>query len=108
MSKVRCKKFFLSVFLLAFIIISCDDKPPITEQKFMQVYVDLLIAQDTTTTLFNYDSLKSIILAKHKINEMQYESMINYFNEQPEKWTPFFDSATIYLERLKTASEEKP
>lgn len=101
------KTFFL-IFILAFIFWSCDDKPPIREQKFMEVYVNLLIAQDTTTTPYNFDSLKSVILASYNITELQYNSMIDYYNEQPEKWTPFFDSANAYVERLKLASENQP
>jgi len=108
MSKVRCQKLFLLIFILACINFSCDDKPPIPEQKFMKVYVDLLIAQDTTATPYNSDSLKSVILASHNITELLYNSMINYYNEQPDKWTPFFDSANAYGERLKLASENQP
>lgn len=108
MSKVRPQKLSLLIFILAFINLSCDDKPPITEQKFMEVYVNLLIAQDTTATPYNSDSLKSVILASHNITEKQYDSMIDYYNEKPEKWTPFFDSVTAYVERLKLSSENQP
>ena len=108
MSKVRCQKPFILIFFLTFINLSCDDKPPIPEQNFMEVYVNLLIAQDTTTTPYNSDSLKSVILASHNISEEQYNTMINYYNEHPDRWTPFFDSANAYVERLKLASENQP
>ena len=108
MSKVRCQKLFLLIFFLAFFIWSCDDNPPIPEQNFIEVYVNLLISQDTTTTPYNSDSLKSVILANHNITEEQYNNMINYFNEHPDKWTPFFDSANAYVERLKLVSENQP
>lgn len=108
MSKIRFQNFFLVIFILALINLSCDDKPPIPEQNFMEVYVNLLISQDTTTTPYNSDSLKSVILAGHNITEEQYNNMINYYNDHPEKWTPFFDSANAYVERLKLAFENQP
>jgi len=108
MSKVRFQKLFLLIFILALINLSCDDKPPIPAQNFMEVYVSLLISQDTTATPYNTDSLKSVILVSHNITEKQYDSMIDYYNEKPEKWTPFFDSANAYVERLKLASENQP
>ena len=108
MLKVRSQKLCLLLFVLAFINLSCEDNPPIPEQKFMKVYVNLLISQDTTTTLYNSDSLKSAILANHNISEKEYDSMIDYYNQQPEKWTAFFDSATAYVEHLKHESEKQP
>ena len=108
MSKARCQKLFLLIFILAFTNLSCDDNPPIPEQKFMKVYVNLLIAQDTTTTPYNSDSLKSVKLASYNITEEQYNSMIKYYDEKPEKWAPFFDSANAYVERLKLESEKQP
>jgi len=108
MSKVRSQKLILLIFALALFNLSCDDKPPIPEQKFMKVYVNLLIAQDTTATPYNSDSLKSVILASNNISELQYNSMIKYYNDRPEKWNPFFDSATVYVERLKLKSENQP
>ena len=108
MSKVRFQKLFLLIFILALISLSCDDKSPIPEHNFMEVYVNLLISQDTTTTPYNSDSLKSVIHASHNITEEQYNTMINYYNEHPKKWTSFFDSANAYVERLKLASENQP
>ena len=105
---------FLSIKFLLFIVTillfqGCEKDPPIQEEKFIKVYVDLLIIQDTTTVeSFSTDSVKSLVFARHNISSEQYEKMLDYYNSQPEKWTAFFDSATSYVERLKKEAEKQP
>ena len=105
---------FLSIKFLLFIVTilliqGCEKDPPIQEEKFIKVYVDLLIIQDTTTVeSFSTDSVKSLVFARHNISSEQYEKMLSYYNSQPEKWTAFFDSATSYVERLKKEAEKQP
>ena len=85
---------------------ACNDDPPIPEKIFMRVYVDILIAQDTTTTTsFSTDSLREEILADNDILPEQYVDMIEYYNARPEKWMPFFDSVTVYVEQMRLESE---
>jgi hypothetical protein len=106
--KVQYLKLFFVVPLLIFLA-SCDDEPPIPQEKFMEVYVDLLIVQDTTTeNPFNLDSVKTLVLQKYNLTVEDYDSNINYLNAEPEKWMEFFDSATAYVERLKKNAEDLP
>ena len=99
---------FASLIIFILLITACDENPPIPEKKFIEVYVDLLISQDTTTASYNPDSLKSFVLTKHNIHETQYDSMIEYYNQRPDKWIAFFDSVTTYVERLKLEAENQP
>jgi hypothetical protein len=100
---------FLLFFIFSLFLSACDKGPPIAEEKFIKVYVDLLIIQDTTTAeTFSLDSIKTIVFTRHNISPEQYDETINYYNSQPEKWVAFFDSATVYVERLKRDSEKKP
>ena len=108
MSKFKSQRLFVLIFFSTLLNLSCDENPPIPEKKFMEVYVDLLISQDTTTTSYNSDSLKSFVLTKHNIPETDYESMIEYYNQRPEKWIVFFDSVTTYVEQLKLEAENQP
>jgi hypothetical protein len=108
MSKLKSQRLFLLVFFSTLLNLSCDENPPIAENKFMEVYVDLLISQDTTTSSYNPDSLKSFVLTKHNIPEKEYDSMIDYYNQRPDKWIAFFDSVTTYVERLKLEAENQP
>jgi hypothetical protein len=106
---IRDKKHFLLIIFLLLFISACEKDPPIQEEKFIKVYVDLLIIQDTTTVeSFSPDSVKSLVFARHNISSEQYEKMLDYYNSQPEKWTAFFDSATSYVERLKKEAEKQP
>ncbi len=108
MSKLKSQRLFLLIFISALLNLSCDENPPIPEKKFIEVYVDLLISQDTTTASYNPDSLKSFVLTKHNIPEKEYDSMIDYYNQRPEKWIAFFDSVTTFVERLKLEAENQP
>ncbi|MBE0572011.1 MAG: DUF4296 domain-containing protein [Ignavibacteriaceae bacterium] len=100
------KFFAISLFI---ILSACDKGPPIPEEKFIKVYVDLLIVQDTTTAVtFSLDSVKELVFTKHDISRKQYDETINYYNSQPEKWVAFFDSATAYAEGLKKEAEKQP
>lgn len=105
----RDEKPYYLLILLFFFISACDKGPPIPEEKFIKVYVDLLIVQDTTTAVtFSLDSVKELVFTKHDISPKQYDETINYYNSQPEKWVAFFDSATTYAEGLKKEAEKQP
>ena len=108
-----CMKYLLfKIIFLPIILISisaCDDAPPIPDEKFMELYVDLLIIQDTTTTTnFSLDSVKTLVLDRYKVSFEQYEAMLKYYNSNPKKWIAFFDSANAYVERLKLEDENQP
>lgn len=107
-----CMQFLIIKFTLfvvfTLLLSACDKGPPIQEEKFIKVYVDFLIIQDTSTAeTFSLDSIKTIVFTKHNISSAQYDETINYYNSQPEKWAAFFDSAMVYVERLKQDSEKK-
>lgn len=106
--KAKNQKQYLIIILLFFSFVSCDDGPPIPDEKFMELYVDLLIIQDTTTTNFSLDSVKTLVLDRHNVSPEQYDSTIRYYNSRPEKWIVFFDSATVYVERLRLEAENQP
>ena len=100
---------FTLLIVSSLLLSGCDKEPPIPEKKFIKVYVDLLIIQDTTTVNnFSIDSVKSLVFTRHNISAGEYEATVNYYNSQPEKWVPFFDSTTAYVERLKKEAEKQP
>jgi hypothetical protein len=102
------KYFITIVFYLSssFLFISCsDDKTIKDEEKFIKVYVDLLINEEQNRS----DSLKikmgkENIFKKYNITQNQYEATINYFNRDPERWREFFTKADDYLNKI----ENKP
>ena len=99
--------FFLTISLFIFIS-ACEKNPQIPEDKFIKVYVDLLILQDTTSTNnASLDSLKSLVFQKYKISADQYDATIQYYNEEPKRWEGFFDKAIAYAEKLKKETEKQ-
>lgn len=108
-NSIRDQKQYWLIIFLFFVLVSCDEGPPIPDEKFLELYVDLLIIQDTTTTtIFSLDSVKTLVLDRYNVSTEQYDAMIKYYNSRPEKWIAFFDSATVYVERLRLEAENQP
>lgn len=107
-----CMKYFSSVFIFLTVLLitftACDENPPIPDKNFLELYVDLLIIQDTTTTNFSLDSVKTLVFDRYNVSVEQYNAMIKYYNSNPEKWIAFYDSATAYVERLRLEAENQP
>lgn len=107
-----CMKYFSSFVIYIPILLitfsACEENPPIPDQKFLELYVDLLIIQDTTTTNFSLDSVKTLVLDRFNVSIEQYDAMLKYYNSTPEKWIVFYDSATAYVERLRVVAENQP
>ena len=109
MSKVKSQILYWLIIFLFIFISACDKGPPIPEEKFIKVYVDLLIIQDTTTaSTFSPDSVKTLVFTRHNISAEDYDATVNYYNSQPEKWVAFFDSTTAYVDGLKKEAEKQP
>ena len=103
-SSLKILPLLLIIFLL---FSSCDKQSPIPEQKFIKVYVDLLILQDTIgTNTASFDSLKTLVFKKHSITAEAYNSTINYYNSEPKRWEGFFDKAIAYAEKLKNKAKK--
>ena len=94
---------FILILPIAFLFYSCKDQPRMPEDKFIRVYVDLLIVHDSSSVQnLSLDSLKQAIFQKHETTEELYQNTIDYYNETPQKWEAFFDKATAYVEELES------
>jgi hypothetical protein len=100
-------KFVLSLLIIfAVLFSSCTEEEVIPEEKFIHIYVDLMIVQDTTrVNPLPLDSLKEIVFTKHDITSELYDKTIAKYNSSPEDWEVFFDKAIAYLEELKTKND---
>jgi flagellar motor component MotA len=104
---IKTLKYFRSggLFIIPLIILSslllnsCSQKKNIDEDKFIKVYCDLLIAQDTTHAM--NDKMKQEIFKKYSITKEEYNSIIQLYNNDPKKWDKFFDKAITYLQELR-------
>jgi Domain of unknown function (DUF4296) len=93
--------------LIATIPIGCSKDDVLPEDKFINIYVDILVAQDTTSDkTITKDSLKTIVLQKYGVQDSIYSKTIDYYNDNPEKWEKFFNDAIKHVEELKATEEQ--
>lgn len=86
---------------------SCSEKKILPEETFIKIYVDILVAEDTTSERsVTTDSLKSVVLNKYNTSDILYRNTVDYYNESAERWEKFFDKAVAYVEKLKTKNDE--
>jgi len=95
------------IFLLSAFIFSCSKDDIIPEDKFIKIYIDILVAQDTLSdNSISNDSLKTLILQKYNVTDSLYTKTIEYYNYNPDKWENFFEDAIKQVEELKATEEE--
>ena len=100
------QKLLQLLIIPALLLSSCSEEEVIPEEKFIHVYVDLMIVQDTTrVNSLPLDSLKDIVFTKHNITSELYDKTVAKYNSSPENWEEFFNKAIAYLEELKTRKE---
>jgi Domain of unknown function (DUF4296) len=94
-------------FLLFTLFFGCSNDKVIEENKFVKIYTDLVIIQDTLkgnkTAL---DSVKQVVFKKYDVVPEQYDSTISYYNKDAKRWEGFFNKATAHIETLKSKSEK--
>jgi hypothetical protein len=102
------KYFFPAIVTSIILFYGCEKEVKvIPEEKFINVYVDLLILQDTTSTdSLSLDSLKTLVFKNHNVSAEEYDATIRYYNSEPKKWEDFFDKAVNYVEALKKEAEK--
>jgi len=88
------------------IIFSCSKDDILPEDKFIKIYIDILVAQDTLTdNSISNDSLKTLILKKHNVIDSVFTKTIKYYNYDPAKWEIFFEVAIKQVEELKAIED---
>ena len=93
--------YILSFIFLSLFIASCSKDRILDEDKFVKVYTDLVIANDTIPEkTANFDSVKQAVFNKYGITAGQYDSTVNYYNKNVERWQNFFKAATAYIDTL--------
>ena len=94
------------IFLMTVFIFSCSKDDIIPEDKFIKIYIDILVAQDTLTdNSISNDSLKTLVLQKHNVTDSLFTKTIEYYNYNPDKWEKFFEDAIKQVEELKATQE---
>jgi|GEM_PF-686636 len=87
------------IFIISTGLLSCKKQPAIDEKKFVKIYTDIILMQDTS--LSSQSEIKKEVLNRFNVNENDYDKTIKYYNDEPDKWQPFFDSVITYIEKIK-------
>lgn len=100
----------LLLFATAVLILSsCNNSTVIPEDKFVKLYTDLVIAQDTTAgEYYSMVKIRSGVLKRYNYSEKEYEATLAYYNAKPERWEMFFEKVISYVEDLKLKAARKP
>ena len=91
--------FVSLIFTISAGLLSCKKQPAIDEKKFVKIYADMIFMQDTS--LSSQSEIKKEVLKRFNITENDYDKTIKYYNDDPDKWQPFFDSVITYIEKIK-------
>lgn len=95
------------IFLMTVFIFSCSKDDILPEDKFIKIYIDILVAQDTLAdNSISNDSLKTLILQKNDVADSVFTKTIDYYNYDPAKWEKFFEEAIKQVEELKATDEK--
>ena len=110
-TKISPIRFANNVYIIASIAIlfsliqGCSKTKVLDEDKFMNIYVDLVVAQDTSNApIAKFDSVRAIVFKREGIKKEEYDATINYYNSKPERWQKFFMKTTQYVDKLKRQS----
>ncbi len=104
--KIRIENITI-IFLLSVSIFSCSKDDILPEDKFVKIYIDILVAQDTLTdNSISNDSLKTLILQKYNVTDSIYTKTIEYYNYNPDNWGKFFEDAIKQVEELKATEKQ--
>ncbi|MBZ0199240.1 MAG: DUF4296 domain-containing protein [Ignavibacteriaceae bacterium] len=99
----------LLVITAVFLFPSCNNGKVIPEEKFIRLYTDIVIAQDTTAEAYNgMVKIRTEVLKRFNVTEKEYNSTLDYYNAKPERWELFFDKVIFYVEELKQKAAKKP
>ena len=94
------------IFLLTAFIFSCSKDDILPEDKFIKIYIDILVAQDTLSdSSISNDSLKTLILGKYNVTDSVFTKTIEYYNYNADKWEKFFEDAIKRVEELKATEK---
>lgn len=107
---MKTKKYITQLLLIivGFIFFSCGDGGRISEDKFVDLYTDIVIAQESGRS--SYEEMREVRLElykKYNITEDEYKLTLDYYNQDPRRWKEFFDKVIAKVEKMKIAESGK-
>lgn len=91
------------IILLTFLIFCCDseNKSPLDEKEFVEVYAGLTIIDELKISAFQKDSLTTDLLKEKQVSREQIKLTLEYFKQNPEQWVDILQSTRDYIKELK-------
>lgn len=100
---------FIITFIVFIIFLSsgCNQNKIIEEEKFIQIYTDIIITKDSTSgSSQSKDAIIKNVLVKYDVTLDDYKTTVQYYNQESERWEKFFAKAIAYLEERKKKTAE--
>jgi hypothetical protein len=90
---------------ILFLSFGCNQNKIIEEEKFIKIYTDIIIANDTTSGISQLkDAVIKKVLSKYSVSLDDYKATIQYYNQDSERWEKFFAKALANLEEKRKVS----
>lgn len=84
---------------MLFLNLSCERNKIIEEEYFIQLYTDILLAEETISgSAFSKDMIIARMLSKYNTTLENYNATIDYYNKNSEQWDRFFAKAIASIE----------
>ncbi|MEP0860137.1 MAG: DUF4296 domain-containing protein [Ignavibacterium sp.] len=102
-------KNFYHILLLALILFSaCEEKPPISEDKFIRIYAELVSVPDSVSVdSLMFADYKQKVFSNYGFSEKDYEQTVKFYNQTPEKWEELFKKVIKYIESVNDSSKSE-
>ncbi len=95
---------FLPLVLCALLFASCEDKPPVPEQKFADLYVRLQLLELQFAGQPAMEKLKDdSLLRALNLNNNVINAELSWYSKNPERWQHFFSDVQRRLGEIKNA-----
>lgn len=98
----KYKLFFISiVLLLAFVIIFFFANRGVSEEKFIQVYIQFSLAQlKFEHEPEKFEEEKQKIFSEYKFSQKELERLVQHYKKNPEKWVLLWEKINQRLSEL--------
>ena len=100
--KMKYPLLYISIILLL-IPAACGDQSEIDQDKMVDLYVNILIVEETYTN--NLDSLTlntKKVFDSFGVTEEEYKFTMESYKEDKDYWIEFFQKSLVLLDSLKS------
>ena len=101
---LRLETMLLIGILVAVVLSSCSEKPPIPEKEFAEIYVQLQLfdAQYAAQPSVQKAKVDSLLKA-FKVDKNLIDSTLSWYSRNPERWNKFFADVQTRMNKIRTA-----